>query len=262
MLVPDLSPHVALAHALADVSGDIIRPLFRTGLTVDDKADHTPVTAADRNSEQAMRDMIARRFPEHGVIGEEFGREREGAEFVWVLDPVDGTGALISGLATFGTLIALCYRGQPILGIINQPVLNERWIGVEGQGTLFNGQPTRVRSCDRLDRATLFTTSIEAFKTEDDVAAYQRLAGLARLRRFGCDCYAYGLLALGCADLVCETGLKVYDYMALAPVVIGAGGTLTDWDNRPVGLSSFDRVLASASSTLHRQALEQLKSAP
>lgn len=262
MLVSDLSSHVALAHALADVSGDIIRPLFRSRLTVDDKADHTPVTIADRQSEQAMRDIIARHFPDHGVIGEEFGAEREDAEFVWVLDPVDGTGAFVSGLPTFGTLISLCYRGRPVLGVINQPVLNERWIGVEGQGTLFNGQPIRVRPCERLDQATLFTTSIEAFRTEADAAAYQRLAGTTRLRRFGCDCYAYGLLALGCADLVCETGLKVYDYMALAPVVTGAGGILTDWENRPVSLSSFDRVLASATPTLHRQALEQLTSAP
>ncbi|MBE1237694.1 histidinol-phosphatase [Phaeovibrio sulfidiphilus] len=256
---PDLSMCVALAHELAEISAGIIRPLFRSpALNVDDKADLTPVTAADRDSEAAMRERIREVFPDHGVIGEEFPAENPDAEFVWVLDPVDGTGALVSGLPTFGTLIGLCHRGTPVLGLINQPISDERWIGLTGEQTLFNGERAKVRAVRSLDQATIFTTALDCFASDSDRSAFERLAGKTRLRRFGCDCYAYGLLALGWCDLVCETGLKVHDFTALVPVITGAGGRMTGWDNRPLDLSSDGRVLASTGEPLHREALEIL----
>lgn len=252
-----------LAEDLAEVSAAAIRPRFRQPMAVDEKADCTPVTAADRDSEQAMRDLIGRRRPDHGVIGEEHGRDRAQAEWVWVLDPIDGTGAFISGLATFGTLIGLLYRGRPVLGVINQPVTGERWVGLDaggGQvGCWFAGRPATTRPCGGLDRATLFTTGVELFDRPKDAAGFERLRAATRLRRYGCDCYAYGLLAAGFADIVCEAGLKLHDYAALAPVVIGAGGAMTDWEGRPLTLESGDRVLAVGDPRLHAPALALLR---
>src|SRR5436309_8793356 len=159
-----------LAEALADAAGAVIRPYFRQKIAVDDKADASPVTIADREAEQAMRALIEARFPGDGIFGEEFGTVREGAEFVWVLDPIDGTKSFISGIPLFGTLIALAHRGRPILGIIDQPVLRERWIGVGGRPTTFNGARVRCRRCPALAGATMFSTSPDMFRGEDAAA--------------------------------------------------------------------------------------------
>ena len=252
------APFVALAHALAEASATIIRPLFRTTLVVDDKADASPVTVGDRDAEQAMRAVIRRTFPDHGVIGEEYGADAPEAEFVWILDPIDGTGAFITGMPSFGTLIGLCHQGRPILGVLNQPVLGERWIGGTDLPTTFNGQPVRCRPCPSVARAALYTTAVELFHRPEDAAAFERLRARAHLRRYGSDCYAYGLVALGHADLVCEAGLKLHDYAALAPVVEGAGGCMTDWEGRPLGIGSGDRVLASGDGAAHADALALL----
>ncbi|GEO81191.1 histidinol-phosphatase [Pararhodospirillum oryzae] len=254
-----VTPYVALAHALADVSATLIRPLFRTNLVVDDKPDASPVTRADREAEQAMREMITRAFPDHGVIGEEYGPDRADAEFVWVLDPIDGTGAFVTGMPSFGTLIGLCYQGRPVLGVINQPVLGERWIGGNDLPTTFNGEPTRCRPCPNVGRAALYTTAVELFRRPEDADAFERLRRAAHLRRYGCDCYAYGLVALGHADLVCEAGLKLHDYAALAPVLIGAGGCMTDWEGQPLGIGSGDRVLAAGDPATLTEALALLR---
>ena len=253
----DLDPFLTLAAALADAAGAAVRPYFRQPLAVDDKPDSSPVTVADRAAEHAMREMIADRFPEHGIIGEEFGREREAAEFVWVLDPIDGTKSFISGVPLFGTLIALARRGRPVLGIIDQPISRERWVGAAGRPTTFNGAAVRCRPCSSLATATVFSTSPDMF-TGADAAAHARLAAAAKLVRYGADCYAYGLLALGFIDLVVEASLKPYDFSAMLPIVEGAGGVATDWSGAPLTLASDGRVVVAGDPRAHRAALAAL----
>jgi inositol-phosphate phosphatase/L-galactose 1-phosphate phosphatase/histidinol-phosphatase len=204
-----------------------------------------------------MRRLIATRFPDHGVIGEEFGRERENAEFVWVLDPIDGTKSFISGVPLFGTLIALARQGRPILGIIDQPISRERWIGAAGRPTLFNGAPIRCRPCPSLATATLFATSPDMFAGADKIA-FSRVAGAAKLVRFGADCYAYGLLAHGFVDLVIEASLKPYDFSAILPVVEGAGGVASDWRGAPLTVGSDGRIVVAGDRRTHEAALALL----
>jgi len=168
--VAEFDAFLALAAELADAAGEVIRPYFRQPIRVDDKPDLSPVTVADRAAETAMRRLIASRFPDHGIIGEEFGRERDDAPFLWVLDPIDGTKSFISGVPLFGTLIALTQHGRPILGIIDQPISRERWIGAAGRPTTFDGNPVRCRPCASLSAATVFATSPEMFKGPDAAA--------------------------------------------------------------------------------------------
>jgi histidinol phosphatase-like enzyme (inositol monophosphatase family) len=249
--------YLALASELADAAGATIRPYFRTRLTVDDKADQSPVTVADRAAEAAMRQLINARFPDHGIYGEEYGRERDDAEFVWVLDPIDGTKSFISGVPLFGTLIALTQAGRPILGIIDQPISRERWIGAEGHATTHNGTPISCRACPALSSATIFATTPDMFKGAD-ADAFARTAGAAKLVRFGADCYAAGLVALGFADLVIEAELKPYDFGPMGPIVEGAGGVVTDWRGAPLGLGSGDKVIIAGDRRAHSEALALL----
>jgi inositol-phosphate phosphatase / L-galactose 1-phosphate phosphatase / histidinol-phosphatase len=248
---------MALATDLADAAGTAIRPYFRQKLAVHDKSDLSPVTIADREAEAAMRRLIADRFPDHGIIGEEFGRERENAEFVWVLDPIDGTKSFISGVPLFGTLIALARNGHPILGIIDQPISRERWIGAAGRPTLFNGAPAWVRPCTSLAAATLFATSPDMFVGAEK-AAFGRIAEAAKLVRFGADCYAYGLLALGFVDLVIEASLKPYDFSAMLPIVEGAGGIASDWRGAKLSVESDGRVVVAGDRRTHEAVLRLL----
>jgi len=255
--VVETDQFLALAIDLADAAGEAIRPYFRRPIAVDDKPDLSPVTAADRAAETAMRDLIARRFPAHGIIGEEFGREREEADFVWVLDPIDGTKSFISGVPLFGTLIALAHRGHPILGIIDQPISRERWIGASGHPTTLNGAPIRCRPCAALAAATVFATTPDMFKG-GDAASFGRVAAAAKLVRYGADCYAYGLVAHGFIDLVVEASLKPYDFSAMLPIVEGAGGIASDWRGAPLSLASDGRVLIAGDRRAHQQALRLL----
>lgn len=246
-----------LALELADAAGAAIRPHFRQPIAVDDKADLSPVTIADRNAELVMRERIRARFPEHGIIGEEFGRERDDAEFVWVLDPIDGTKSFISGVPLFGTLIALSRRGRPIVGVIDQPISRERWVGAEGRASMMNGSPIRCRPCPALGAATVFATSPDMFQGTD-ASAFARLAAGTKLVRYGADCYAYGLLTLGCIDLVVEASLKPYDFSAMLPIVEGAGGIATDWRGAPLTIASDGRVVVAGDRRAHEQALALL----
>jgi inositol-phosphate phosphatase/L-galactose 1-phosphate phosphatase/histidinol-phosphatase len=255
--VVELDRFLALAIDLADAAGEAIRPYFRRPIAVDDKPDLSPVTAADRAAERAMRELIRGRFPAHGIIGEEFGREREEAEFTWVLDPIDGTKSFISGVPLFGTLIALAYAGRPILGIIDQPISRERWIGASGRPTTLNGMPVRCRPCSSLAAATVFATSPDMFKGAD-AAAFAEVAAAAKLVRFGADCYAYGLVAHGFIDLVVEASLKPYDFSAMLPIVEGAGGIASDWRGMKLTLASDGRVLVAGDRRAHQQALQLL----
>jgi inositol-phosphate phosphatase / L-galactose 1-phosphate phosphatase / histidinol-phosphatase len=246
---PVAAAQIALAQTLADASGEIIRGYFRRRMTVADKSDRTPVTIADRGAEKIMRRMIEAAFPEHGIIGEEFGPQNAEADYVWVLDPIDGTKSFVSGVPLFGTLIALTLKGRPILGVIDQPVLRERWIGVAGQKTTLNGRAIKTRRCARLDAATLFATAPEMFGRRDG-KAFARLQERVKLARFGADCYAYGLLAAGFVDLVVEADLKPHDFCALLPIIEGAGGVMTDWQGAPLTVKSDGRIIASGDASL------------
>jgi inositol-phosphate phosphatase/L-galactose 1-phosphate phosphatase/histidinol-phosphatase len=253
----ELDTVIAFAAELADAAGEVIRPYFRQHLTVDDKPDASPVTIADRAAETALRRLIVARFPDHGILGEEFGSERVDAEYVWVLDPIDGTKSFISGVPLFGTLIALTRRGRPVVGVIDQPISRERWIGAEGRETTLNGQPVHTRGCAGLAAATVFATTPEMFQGAD-AAAFARIAKAAKLVRYGADCYAYGLLALGFVDIVIEASLNPYDFAAMVPVVAGAGGIATDWHGRPLDLASDGRVLVAGDAAVHAAALALL----
>ncbi|AWI78744.1 histidinol-phosphatase [Parazoarcus communis] len=252
-----LSTAVALAHRLADEARRIALPRFRTPLDVFVKDDESPVTVADREVEAALRTLIGETFPDHGILGEEQGRENMDAEYVWVIDPIDGTKSFITGSPLWGALIALLHRGRPVLGLIDIPYTGERWSAAGGAQTLFNGQQARTRGCAELGAACIYTTSPDAFEPAD-WARFDALSRRTALRRFGGDSYCYGLLASGHVDLVVEAGLQPYDYLALVPVIEGAGGVITDWQGRPLGVDSDGRVVAAATASLHAAALAGL----
>ncbi len=254
-----LDRYLALAGACADAAGKVVAHYFRQPIGFESKADASPVTIADRDAEIAMRALIADAVPDHGILGEELPTVNPGAEFTWVLDPIDGTKSFITGKPTFGTLVALARHGTPILGVIDQPIIGERWIGAAGKATTFNGAPARVRPCAALDRAILYATSPHMFKGAD-LAAFERVRARVQHPLYGADCYAYGLLASGHTDVVVEADLKPYDYAALVPVVEGAGGIITDWDGKPLTLSSDGRVVAAGDPAIHAQALAILRS--
>ncbi|MGE4220401.1 MAG: inositol monophosphatase family protein [Alphaproteobacteria bacterium] len=246
---------VDLAGRMADAAGDIARRYFRLGIAADDKPDSSPVTAADREAEAAMRAMIEAEFPDHGIWGEEYGVVRGEAEYLWVLDPIDGTKAFMTGLAVFGTLIALARRDRPILGAIDQPISRERWLGAAGHGTTLNGAPVRTTAETDPKRVALYATHPDMFLHDGDPARFARLSAGVRFTRFGAECYGYGLLASGHAGLCVDATMKPHDYMALIPVVEGAGGVTSDWAGRPLGMASDGHVLAAASPALHAAAL-------
>lgn len=241
----------AFAEKLAGAAGEVILKYFRRPIEIDDKADASPVTAADRESETVMRDMIKKEYPGHGIVGEEFGAENEHAEFVWVLDPIDGTQSFITGKPVFGTLIALLHRGKPVLGVINQPYTKERWTGAAGRKSVFNGQEISVRKCSALDKAMMYSSGgALMFRDKENLRCFTALSEKVKQTRYSSDCYAYGLLAMGCIDIVCEADMKLYDYAALIPVVEGAGGFMSDWAGRPLDTSSDGRVLALGDASL------------
>ena len=221
------------------------------------KADATPVTLADRAAEAAIRAILDVERPEEGIIGEEYGSTREGASRVWVLDPIDGTRSFVGGRPIFGTLIALIEEGVPILGLIDQPISGERWIGAAGQGTLFNGAPANTRKCAALAHAVQATTSPAAFSA-DHLRAFERLIPATRDTLYGGDCYNYGLVAIGQIDIVVESGLKVHDFAALVPVVEGAGGIMRDWQGKPLTSTSEGHVIACGDAELLPHILERL----
>jgi inositol-phosphate phosphatase / L-galactose 1-phosphate phosphatase / histidinol-phosphatase len=252
-----LEPFVALANRLADASGAIIRRHYRTKVKVDDKADASPVTIADRDAETAMRALISRELPTHGIIGEEHGAERPGADWVWVLDPVDGTKAFISGRPLFGTLIALCHAGAPVVGIIDCPALGERWVGTAGRPTLHQGVAAQTRPCPALSLATLSCTSPHMFSVAD-FARFERVRQRVKLPIYGGDCHSYGLVASGFVDVVIEAGLKVYDWAAIVPVIEGAGGVVTDWKGRKLAMDAAGDVIAAGDARAHSAAADLL----
>jgi myo-inositol-1(or 4)-monophosphatase len=258
---------VPFVEHLAQISGETIMPFFRTTFAMEDKSGggvFDPVTEADRAAESVMRRLIGEAFPHHGVIGEEFGATAAGAEYVWVLDPIDGTKSFISGLPLWGTLIGLLHRGTPCYGLMNQPFTRERFFGdgraAHWEGFRPDGAPTkrrlRVRPCASLDHATLMTTSPKLIP-EPFRPRYEALEAKTRLTRYGGDCYAYCVLAAGHVDLVVEAGLNAYDIVALIPIVEGAGGIVTSWDGGDP--SKGGAIVAAGDKRTHEQALEVLR---
>lgn len=241
----NLGADIALAHRLADAAREAILPHYRSGLASERKADASPVTLADRAAEEAMRRILKAECPRDAIHGEEFGAETGSSGRTWVLDPIDGTASFLIGRPIFGTLIALVVEGWPVLGVIDQAVLGERWVGATGQPTLLNGQPVRTRPCRELNEATLATTGPHYFNDHDG-EHFMGLAAKTDHRRMvmGGDCYNYALLASGHLDIVCEANLKLHDYAALVPVVEGAGGTMCDWNGEPLHAASSGHVLA------------------
>ena len=240
-----LDAEIALAHRLADAAREAILPHFRSGMTSERKSDSTPVTLADRAAEAAMRAIIKAEFPDDAIHGEEYGAETGSSGRTWVLDPIDGTAGFLAGRPMFGTLIALVVEGWPVLGVIDQAVLKERWVGITGRPTTLNGQPVRTRGCAALAEATLATTGPHYFDDHEG-EHFMALAARTDHRRMvmGGDCYNYAMLATGQIDIVCEAGLKLHDYAALVPVVEGAGGVMCDWSGEPLHAASQGDVLA------------------
>ncbi len=248
---------------LASASGDTILPFFRTALAVENKLSRgfDPVTAADRAAENAMRSLIRENFPEHGILGEEYGSERTDAEYVWVLDPIDGTKSFIAGMLGWGTLIGLMRFGEPVYGMMHQPFTRERFIG-DGGAAHYRG-PTgdrdlHVRSCAALSDAVLFTTS-PLLMNDDDRTAFVKVENSVKLSRYGGDCYAYCMLAAGQIDLVIETSINPHDIVALIPVILGAGGIITTWENGPP--QAGGRIIAAGDKRTHEAAMAMLRGA-
>lgn len=259
MTVIDIS---AFIGRLATCSGETILPFFRTSLTIDNKgrSDFDPVTEADRAAEAVMRRLIKESFPQHGIVGEEFGNESPDAEYVWVLDPIDGTKSFIAGFPIWGTLIALTHRGVPVYGMMNQPYIGERFAG-DNKAASYRGpsgeRKLGVRRCAGLQDAVLFTTS-PRLMNDADRATFGRVESEVRLTRYGGDCYCYAMLAAGQIDLVIETELKPYDVSALIPIIIGAGGIITTWEGGPAYQGG--RIIAASDPRVHEAALKLLNS--
>lgn len=252
----DCAAALSLAQQLADAARHTAARYFRTPVAVTRKSDGTPVTAVDKDIETEMRAMIRAAFPAHAIRGEEFASEGSG-EFTWVLDPIDGTKSFITGFPLFGTLIALCQGERPVLGVVEAPALAERWVGCEGRPTLFNGSEARVRDCRSIDEAVVYTTTAETFSPAER-ERFEALTRRAALRRYGGDCYLYGMLSSGHCDLVIEVQLKPHDYLAVVPVIEGAGGRISDWRGAPLNMKSDGRAVAAATEQLWRQAVEEL----
>jgi len=241
-------------YYLANISANIIKPYFRTGMNIEHKEDNSPVTVADKNAEEAMRRAIIKEYPEHGIIGEEFGSYKEDAEYKWVLDPIDGTKSFICGALSFGTLIALLRNDEPILGVINQPILNEFLIG-DNKTTLINNNPASVRSCSDISDAVLLTTDHISFEKYQNLEKFEKLIREVKLYRNWGDCYGYYLLATGFADIMIDPIMTFWDTMALIPIIKGAGGIITDYQGGdPVRGNS----VISASPDIHSQVVNIL----
>lgn len=258
----DIDDILDLAGRLADAARPGILANYRSGIGHIAKGDESPVTEADRAAERAMRDIIETERPNDGIFGEEFGVTNADAETVWILDPIDGTKAFITGKPVFGILIGVVRDGLAIAGVTDGPATGDRWIGGIGKQTLFNGQPVSTRAGQSLGDAWLTATSPEMFQGAN-AARFDALMDATRYTTFGSECQGYGQLACGWVDLVCEDTLAPYDYAALIPIVEGAGGVITDWSGSPLTFAAGDNdkahsVIAAADAPLHKAAVDIL----
>jgi len=250
----ELDEFKKFARHLADLSAGIIKPYFRTNINVEQKSDKSPVTIADKKAEEIMRREIEKEFPDHGIIGEEFGNHNEDAEYKWVLDPIDGTKSFITGIATFGTLIALLKNGEPILGVMNQPIINELLIG-DNDTTELNGKIVKARDKNDLSEAVLLTSDHLMIEKYQNIDKFDSLIHKVKLYRTWGDCFGYYLLATGFADIMIDPIMSDWDKMALIPIIRGAGGIITDYHgNDPV---IGDSTIAAVQG-LHSKVIEML----
>lgn len=251
---------IDFAHCLADTARPLARHYYRQDIGTEVKGDKSPVTIADRAIEAQLRERIAEKYPDHGIWGEEEGAKDLDADYIWIIDPIDGTKSFMIGKPTFGTLIGLLYKGHPVIGIIDQPISEERWVGVSGRRTELNGLPitTRFHTQD-ISEAVLAATGPEYFDGYDEFE-FKNLTKETRFTVYGGDCYIYGLLASGRLDLIAEGTLKPHDFFPLIPIIEGAGGTITDCHGDLLSFESDGTVLASANRIIHEQALEMIKS--
>ena len=254
-----LKEFVSFANTLADKSAEIIMQYFRSRFNIEIKEDNTPVTIADKNSEEKIRELIKQTYPSHGIVGEEYEETNLDSEFTWVIDPIDGTQSFIAGHKDFGTLIALLQNKKPILGIINCPAHQERWIGIHNQPTTLNGIVATTSNIQKIKEGYAFTSGLY-FEDDKFKKGFDKIIQQAKYYKFGGDCYMYGMLASGLIDIVIEDTLKIYDYMALIPVIEGAGGVISDKNNKPITLESDGSFVATANATLHKEVAEILKS--
>lgn len=259
----ELSELTQFAEDLADLSGQTILPHFRERIAIDNKlgdAGFDPVTEADRDAEHAIRARIKQRYPSHGVMGEEYGAEAGASPLTWVIDPIDGTRAFMCGMAQWGTLIALNDGARPVIGVLDQPYTRERWVASDGRSTFRDMQgrtsALKTRRCPSLKAAVMSTTSPVGYFSDAEQSAFWTLSAQARLTRFGGDCYAYGLLAMGFIDLIVEAALQPWDVQALIPIVENAGGVVTTWAGAPA--QGGGRVVACGDATLHAAVVEAL----
>ena len=257
MVTAPLSEFAGFAETLVDASREIILGYWRQDLEIIDKADESPVTIADRSAEARIREMIEARYPDHGIAGEEYGRVRMDADYVWSLDPVDGTKAFICGSPLFGTLVALLRNGVPVLGVVDIPATGERWVGGEGLPTQLNGTPVKTRQGQPMERAIVGSTSPSMFSGAD-ADRIARVHESVKLPIWGGDCYLYGMVALGTIDLVIEKGMSDYDYLAPTAVITAAGGLVTGWKGEALGFGTGDCVVAAGDPKLHAEVLRLL----
>ncbi|MBL8325887.1 MAG: inositol monophosphatase [Rubrivivax sp.] len=259
--VPDdrqLDEWLGFAHGLADAAHALLAPAAALRPEVQVKADRSFVTALDAQIEQRLRELIGQRYPHHGILGEEAGAAALDAEAVWILDPIDGTAPFVAGVPVFGTLIALAWRGVPVIGLMHLPVTGQRYVGVAGRASTLNGTPLRTRACPSLGAAIL-TTSNPDFLSDGERPAFEALRQRTAWRIYGGCCLSYGLLAAGRTDVAIDAGFKIYDYAPFRPLIEGAGGTVTDWQGRPVMLASGSQVLAAGDAARHREALHLIE---
>lgn len=257
MAAPVSQEYIEIAERLAAAARPIARRYFRSDVAIESKSDASPVTQADREIESAMRDILRDCCPEHAIVGEEMGGAPDQSVPMWILDPIDGTKAFATGTPVFGTLIGLVIEKRFVLGVIDQPISEEKWLGVADRETTFNGAPVRVSGCEDLAQARLYTTAPDYFE-QDAYDAFQRVRKEILFTRYGADCYAFGLMASGFVDLIVESQLNLWDFAALIPVIEGAGGVITDWDGAALSIESEGHLVAASSPALHEAALRLL----
>lgn len=254
---------IDFSNYLADLSSNIAQKYFRKDIGEQHKEDSSPVTLADQEIEDVIRREIKKKYPEHGIIGEEYDNINLEADFKWVIDPIDGTSSFIMGKPLFGTLVCLTYKDKPVLGILNQPINKERWVGAKGRGTSFNSKETNVRKCQTISNSVFCTTSPAYFEGKE-LDFFNKIASKTKYQKakgvfYGGDCYLYGLLALGSVDIIIETGLSNYDYCALVPIIEEAGGIITDWNGNSVDINSNGKIIACGDQKVHQEILEIVK---
>ena len=251
----NLDELISFANFLADESAIIIKQYFRNPLKIDEKEDDTPVTIADKKTELKIRELIETKYPNHGILGEEFASSNIDSEFVWVIDPIDGTRSFIAGHKDFGTLIALLHNNKPVIGIINCPIHEERWLGIKGKKTTMNGIEVQTSKIKDLKKSYVCTSGLY-FDNDHFRKGFDKIIQQTRYHRFGGDCYMYGMVASGYIEIVVEDTLKAHDYMALVPIIEGAGGKVSDKYGKNINIHSEGSVVASANDQIHKQLID------